>query len=258
MPYKHSIQHLRNWYAKLLRLYSRPYYERFGEGMEQTFNDLLLERAREDRALFAYAFWMFLETSAGITKERNRFIIMNNQNIVRIALGTVAILLIPLFAMLFTSEVTWDLADFIIAGLLLFATGLTFHQLVRRAENVAYRAAVGVALVTGHILVWVNLAVGIIGSEDNPANLMYVGVLVVGVIGALISRLHPHGMSLTLSAMAIAQALVPVFALIFWKPSVPSLEATMDLFVWGVSALFALLFGVSAMLFRRAHALTST
>ena len=27
------------------------------------------------------------------------------------------------------------------------------------------------------ILVWMNLAVGIIGSEDNLANLMYIGVL---------------------------------------------------------------------------------
>ena len=78
MAYKLSIQQLRRWYAKLLRLFSKPYYERFGQGMEQTFNDLLQERVREDRALFAYAFWMFLETSAGITKERTRFIIMNH------------------------------------------------------------------------------------------------------------------------------------------------------------------------------------
>jgi len=102
------------------------------------------------------------------------------------------------------------------------------------------------------------LAVGIIGSEDNPANLMYVGVLAVGIIGASIARLHPHGMSRTLSAMAIAQALVPVFALIIWKPSVTSGEAAIDLFVLGVSAFFVLLFVVSAMLFRRASAFGST
>ena len=36
--------------------------------------------------------------------------------------------------------------------------------------NSAYRAAVGVAIAAAFILVWMNLAVGIIGSEDNPAN----------------------------------------------------------------------------------------
>src|SRR4029077_16900076 len=33
----------RNLYAKLLRLYPKPYRERFGEEMEQTFNDICRE-----------------------------------------------------------------------------------------------------------------------------------------------------------------------------------------------------------------------
>jgi hypothetical protein len=45
------MRRYRHWYAKLLRLYPKPYYERFGEGMEQTFNDLLRERAEEKRGL---------------------------------------------------------------------------------------------------------------------------------------------------------------------------------------------------------------
>ena len=177
---------------------------------------------------------------------------MNNNKIIRIALVTASILLLPLLAMLFTDEVAWNLADFTIAGILLFATGLTYEIITRKAGNVAYRAAVAVAVLAGLILVWVNLAVGIIGSEDNPANLMYVGVLAVGVIGASISRFHSHGMSRTLSAMAIAQVLVLVFALMIWKPSVSSVEPAIDLFIVGVNAFFVLLFVVSAMLFRRA------
>ena len=80
--------------------------------------------------------------------------------------------------------------------------------------NSAYRAAVGVALAAAFILVWVNLAVGIIGSEDNPANVMYGGVLAVGIIGAIIARFQPHGMARALVATALAQALVAVIALI--------------------------------------------
>ena len=36
----------RTWYAMLLRLYPRPFRERFGEGMAQTFHDLCRERRR--------------------------------------------------------------------------------------------------------------------------------------------------------------------------------------------------------------------
>src|SRR5918998_5011915 len=72
----------------------------------------------------------------------------------------------------------------------------------------AYRSVVGVALAAAFILVWINLAVGVIGTEDDLANLMYVGVLAVGIIGAIISRFRPHGMARALFATAIAQALV--------------------------------------------------
>ena len=55
------------------------------------------------------------------------------------------------------------------------------------------------------MLVWINLAVGIIGSEDNPANLMYGGVLAVGVAGAVAARFRPGGMARALAATALAQ-----------------------------------------------------
>ncbi|MFC7517704.1 hypothetical protein ACFQUU_22090 [Herbaspirillum sp. GCM10030257] len=80
-------------------------------------------------------------------------------------------------------------------------------------SNAAYRAAISVALVAMLLLVWLSLGVGIIGKDGDPANLMYFGVLAVGIIGTLIARLHPHGMSHALLAMALAQALVTVIAL---------------------------------------------
>jgi hypothetical protein len=117
----------------------------------------------------------------------------------------------------------------------------------------AYRAAVGIALTTALILVWMNAAVGLIGTEDNSANLMYVGVLAVGIIGAIIARLRPHGMARALFATALAQALVPVIALIIWKPQVASVEAFLGMLgVFGVNAFFVALFVGSALLFRYA------
>jgi hypothetical protein len=124
------------------------------------------------------------------------------------------ILLLPLFAMQITDQVAWDVADFVIFGALLVGAGVTFELAVRMTGNTAYRSAVGVALAAAFTLVWVNGAVGIIGDEGNDANLMYGGVLAVGIIGAFIACFQPRGMARALIATALAQALVAVIALI--------------------------------------------
>ncbi|WP_199305974.1 hypothetical protein [Pseudanabaena sp. FACHB-2040] len=248
------IRRYRYWYAKLLRLYSKPYYERFGEGMKQTFTDLLRERAEGGRGLFGYALWLFVETSAGIMRENITSIIMQNKNIIYLALGTASILLMPLIAMLFTNQVVWDLFDFIVAGTLIFGTGLAYELVAKKGGTMAYRVAVGIALAAAFLLVWMNLAVGIIGSEDNPVNLMYFGVVAIGILGATIVRLRPQGMARTLFATALAQALVPVIALIIKKPQVTSVEASMGVLgVLGLNAFFVMMFIGSALLFRRSR-----
>ena len=162
----------------------------------------------------------------------------------RVALVTGLLLLVPLVAMQFTDEVRWNLADFVVAGALLFGAGATYHLLAARTDNLAYRAAVGVAVGAALMLVWANLAVGLIGSENNPANLMYLGVLAVGIIGALVARFHARGMARALSAMALAQALVALVAL--------GLRSSGPLEIVAVNGLFVALFAGSAYLFRRA------
>jgi hypothetical protein len=248
MASEHSIRRYRRWYAKLLRLYSKQYYERFGEGMEQTFNDLLRERAEETRGLFGCALWVFIETSAGIIREEMT-LVMQSKNIIRIALATAFVLLVPLVAMKFTDEVNWNLADFAVAGVLLFGAGLTYELIARRAGDVAYRAAVGVAVAAILILVWVNLAVGLIGSEGNPANLIYVGVLALGIIGAIIARLRSHGMARALLATALAQALVAGIALIAGMDQYPGSSVSK---IVTLNVFFVAMWVGSAMLFRRA------
>lgn len=253
MQYEQSIRKYRYWYAQLLRLYPRPYHERFGEGMEQTFNDILRSHADEERSLSGCALWMFVETTSGIASENMTHILMQHKNIVRIAIATGFILLVPLVAMQFTDEVVWDLLDFVVGGSLLFGTGLAYELVARRMGSIAYRVAVGIALGGALLLVWVNLAVGLIGNEQNPANLMYFGVLAVGTIGALIVRFRPRGMARAMFIAALAQALVPVIALLIWNPDVSSTEAFVGILrVFGVNSIFVLLFLVSAGLFRNA------
>lgn len=217
--------------------------------MEQTFNDFCRERESTKRGLFGFILWVFVETSAGIIRENITFIIMRNKNIIIIALATALILLVSLVAMQFTDEVVWDLFDFTFAGTLLFGTGLMYELVARKEDSVAYRVAVGVAAAAAFLLVWVNGAVGIIG-EDNPANLLYGGVLAVGFTGAAIARLEPRGMARVLIAMAFVQMLVPVIALIVWRSDFAPGVAK----VFALNAFFAVLFVGSALLFRRASA----
>ncbi len=170
----------------------------------------------------------------------------------RIAAWAVAalILLLPLLAMQVTDEVAWDVADFAVFGALLVGVGVTYELAARNTGNTAYRAAFGVALAAAFLLVWINLAVGIIGDSGDLANLTYVGVLAVGVIGALIARFRPHGMARALFATALAQALVAMIALIAGLGSPGS--GPLEILV--LNGFFVALFVGSAWLFRRAAA----
>ena len=105
------------------------------------------------------------------------------------------VLLIPLIAMQFTEEVRWSVADFVVAGALLLGVGVPIDLAMRKTGNAAYRWAASLALVTAFLLIWVNGAVGILGAEDNDANLLYGGVLAIGFAGALLSRFRPRGMT---------------------------------------------------------------
>jgi predicted membrane channel-forming protein YqfA (hemolysin III family) len=168
----------------------------------------------------------------------------------RIAIWVVAalLLLLPLVAMQFNDEVKWSVADFVVAAVLLFGTCLAYELVAMRTENTTYRFAVGVALAAALILIWLSLGVGIIGKDGDPANLMYFGVLAVGVIGALIARFRPVGMARALLATALAQALVAAIALIagLGQPWSGPLELS------ALNGFFVALFVASAWLFRKA------
>jgi len=178
------------------------------------------------------------------------------------AIVVALILLIPLVLTLLGSGVDgegwhWTFFDFVFMGTLLYGSALTYELVARKMSNGAYRAAVGVAVVTAVLLVWINAAVGIIGDGDlDSPNGMYFGVLAIGLVSAFIARFKPHGMARALFAMALAQFLVPVIALIFWPPPVIS-WAPGVVQVFGLNAIFAMLWIGSALLFRRASATDS-
>jgi len=163
------------------------------------------------------------------------------------------LLLVPLVAMQFTREVNWGLFDFVFMGILLFGAAVAYELIARKMTAGVYRAAVGTAVIASVLLLWVNGAVGIIGDENNPANLMYVGVLAIGFVGALTTSFKPHGMARVLYVMAVAHLLVPILAMIFWNATMTS-EPPGIVRVFALNLFFALMFAGSGVLFRRAAA----
>ena len=155
---------------------------------------------------------------------------------IRLTVAAATILLLPLLAMQFTNEVAWGVADFAVAGILLVGTALLLGA-AKTAGGTAYRIAAGLALGAVLLLVWAGLAVGIVGETGDPADLMYGGVLGVGIAGAAIARFRAQGMAWTLLAMAVAQLVVAAGAL-------PEIA--------GPNAIFIALFVASAGLFRHA------
>jgi hypothetical protein len=81
-------------------------------------------------------------------------------------------------------------------------------------QKTTYRLAISATLAAVFMLVWFSLGVGIIGADGDPANVMYFVVVAVGVIGALIARLQPQGMSRMLIVMAVIQALIAAIAIV--------------------------------------------
>lgn len=143
----------------------------------------------------------------------------------------------------------WEVEDFVVFGAMLAGTGLAFALARRRSRRKPYRFAVGVALVGAFLLMWINGAVGIIGSENNDANMLYFGVIAIGFLGAIITRGRPRGMSLAMFMAALAQVSIAAVALITdWGVTGPI--SPWDVVV--LTVFFAALWLISAWLFRKA------
>lgn len=155
--------------------------------------------------------------------------------------GAAALLLLPLVAMQFTRDVQWTALDFAVMGTMLAIACGAYELGAWISGDRLYRAAFGLAVLTGFLLVWVTLAVGIIGSENDEGNVLFLGVLATGAIGALFARFRPRGMAIALVATALAQlATIAVSVANGW----PAANAA--------SAVFCALWLASAELFRRA------
>lgn len=75
-----------------------------------------------------------------------------------------ALLLLPLLAMQFTSEVNWSVVDFTAAAILLFGTVTVIELVLLKVRKPVYRFALCATVIAALVLVWLELAVGIFGT----------------------------------------------------------------------------------------------
>lgn len=212
MAMKARTQRYRNCYSKLLRCYPKPYRERFGQGMEQTFNDLCRERVNAGKGLFRLALWVFAETLAGILRENATTAmrcIMNRGSTIflRLVISMFAIVVLALCVFRLprmivqeaakTPDTAWQIylflaGAYIQAALFFFALyqafkllsyvdgNKTFSELsVRALQHIKHSAVtIGLLMVAG--ITWVLVLSA--GSGDDSA-----GPVMLGLLGTLAS-----------------------------------------------------------------------
>jgi hypothetical protein len=160
--------------------------------------------------------------------------------------GALLLLLLPLVAMRLTTEVNWTASDFIAFGIMLLAVGIPLELVVRTSHSRAYRGGAALAVLGAFLVVWTNLAVGIVGSEDNPANLLFFCALLLGVIAASIGRFTPRAMARAMMTIVIGLGIAFAVAVsaVTDEPQVSHLRELLG------TSVFAGIFLSSAGLFR--------
>jgi len=197
---------------------------------------------RPNRGLFC------LRTDVGvvleqIVRENATLMTQMGKTMLRVALVALGLLMVPLVAAQVVKGWNWPWAAFVRVYVLFFGTGFAYALIARKMSAWAYKAAVGVALVTGFALGWSNMVH--VADSGNPANLWYYSVLVVGLVGACLARLKAPGLARTLFVMAATLALI---AVMLPSGAPPYLARNMAI----GHAVNVVLFTASGLLFRHA------
>lgn len=165
-------------YGLFVRFYPGRYRNEFGEEMKYVYSKSINEAYSEQGEPGIAKFWArtltdgmksllieHIENKGGgeKMKKNNGDLILTNKIFSYLAVGTAAILSIPLVAMQFTREVNWTAGDFVVMGTLIFGMGSMFIWSARRV-NKKNRLVVGLIILAAFLAIWVHLAVGIVDS----------------------------------------------------------------------------------------------
>ena len=89
---------------------------------------------------------------------------MKNRRLLIIVIIIGVLMFIPLIAMQFTNELNWDLADFILMGILLLCTGFACELVLRNISSTKNKIVMCAIILAIFLIIWAELAVGIFGT----------------------------------------------------------------------------------------------
>jgi uncharacterized membrane protein YjjB (DUF3815 family) len=112
--------------------------------------------------------------------------------------------------------------------------------------STTYKIALGIGVGATLFLVLGIGALGVIGAEGDRADMMFLGVLAIGLCGTVLSRLRAEGMAQTMAAMAAATMIVGIIAITLGKHEAAESSVAEIL---GLTGMFASLFAASAWRF---------
>jgi hypothetical protein len=159
-----------------------------------------------------------------------------------------ALLLLPLAMMQVNDEWNWGVGDFVFAGVMICGTCMLYETAAKWSGSLAYRGGVVLALAASFLIVWINLAVGIVG-EDSPFNVNFFGLVAMAAAVSFASGFTAKGMARGMACVAAATAFLGVLlATAPMNADVPPGPARL----LGISLAFAAVWLASAALFGRA------
>ena len=120
--------------------------------------------------------------------------------------GAVALILAPLVAMQVAPEsgVHWTASDFLLAAVALGIVGLLLELVLRTAATMPARLGGALAVATGFLLLWSNLAVGYIGDGDSPINGVFLAIPIIALIASIAVNGRAAAMTWILGATGLA------------------------------------------------------
>jgi hypothetical protein len=168
------------------------------------------------------------------------------RTVLRVALGALAALMVPLIASRVVEGWRWGPGAFVFTYALFFATGMAYALIAGRVPVWSYRAAVALALSIGFVVGWATMVH--LSETENPVLLVYYGVLAVGVAGAALARLRPRGLERTAYLMAAATGAAWAITQVLFPVQYADPPDNLGL----RHAVLALLFLITGLLFRHA------
>ena len=160
--------------------------------------------------------------------------------------GAAFLLLLPL-----VTGAPWEASDYILVAVIFGTVGGIIELTVRKSASVAYRAGVVVALAASVFHIWFTGAVGIIGNESNPGNVLYLGVVVIAILGSIATLGRARGLMWVMAVVAVAELLVPPIA---YAGVADPVDAVLRREVFVLGGFFTAMWLLAAWLFRQSAA----